>query len=82
MRGFGSLAHHSSGMALEAAIAAPIRLALGTLSQHRFRSQRAAHSLEVAVVVAIITIGDAHYHEFALSCTRCSHDEDCSHVAR
>jgi len=68
-------------MALKAA-AAPIRLVPGTLIQHHFRPQRAAHSLKVAaVVVAIITIGDAHYRGFALSCMRYSHDEDCSHLA-
>jgi hypothetical protein len=50
-------------MALEAA--APIQLAPGILVQHRFRPQRAAHTLKMIAVVAIITIADAHYHEFA-----------------
>ena len=68
-------------MALKAATIA-LRLAPGRPALPRSRPQRAARSLKVATVVTIIATGDAHCHVFALSCTRCWHDEDCSRLAR
>lgn len=65
MSGFGCLAHQSSGMVLDATVVAPIRLVPGILVLYRFPSQRATHTLLVAVVAIIINIRDAHYHGFA-----------------